>query len=345
MLVWSGSCADKSLNRRVGFDDDACERQDLLGERDAALDAVSDRVTLEAALRRLPARGRHVVQRYFFDNRTQNQIATELGTSQMTVSRILAQALAQLRTCLTEDAETIAATDGENSVSAYETEPGCLVAALTDPPATTAAVGAWRDALVRLLVRCRPRTLIVDLRRVRRSAAVARVLIDLYRACGHTGSRLRVVNLSPDLFAVLRTYGVTRLVACRVGTAPIAEGDACRTVQARRGVPPTRTRSGDPGSPAAEPVRAEEHDDAEEERRRARLDHPDVSAFPRPDGAGSDCLRRVRPRATRAAHQRSGAATATAAEAPPPTGPPHRPALPAPRAGGEQPRSRCGVVL
>ncbi|MDY7091084.1 MAG: sigma factor, partial [Actinomycetota bacterium] len=31
----------ESLNRRVGFDDDACERQDLLGERDAALDAVS----------------------------------------------------------------------------------------------------------------------------------------------------------------------------------------------------------------------------------------------------------------------------------------------------------------
>ncbi|GAB7044675.1 hypothetical protein JCM9533A_85260 [Catenuloplanes niger JCM 9533] len=204
----------ESLNHRSGSDD-APERLDLLGDRDSALDAVSDRVALETTLAELPVRVRHVVRRYFFDNRTQDQIASELGTSQMTVSRLLAGALARLRTLLSDDAEVLSATPAEEPLRTCETEPGVLVATVTGH-------AVWRDALIGLVVSRRPRTLVVDLRRLRCPAAgIARALIDLYRASGHTGSGLRVVNLTPQQHAALRAYGVTRLVACQVRTPAV----------------------------------------------------------------------------------------------------------------------------
>lgn len=70
---------------------------DTLGLDDPALDAVDDRETLRPLLAALPERERRIVMLRFFHNKSQSQIAEELGISQMHVSRLLARTLADLR--------------------------------------------------------------------------------------------------------------------------------------------------------------------------------------------------------------------------------------------------------
>jgi RNA polymerase sigma-B factor len=70
---------------------------DSLGEADIALEAVEYRESLKPLLEQLPAREKRILLLRFFRNRTQSQIAEELGISQMHVSRLLARTLARLR--------------------------------------------------------------------------------------------------------------------------------------------------------------------------------------------------------------------------------------------------------
>ncbi len=71
---------------------------ETLGADDPALESVDDRETLRPLLAALPERERRIILLRFFHNRSQSQIAEELGISQMHVSRLLARTLAQLRT-------------------------------------------------------------------------------------------------------------------------------------------------------------------------------------------------------------------------------------------------------
>ena len=70
---------------------------DTLGVADAELDKVDYRQTLAPLLDELPERERTILVLRFFGNMTQTQIADRVGISQMHVSRLLAQTLAQLR--------------------------------------------------------------------------------------------------------------------------------------------------------------------------------------------------------------------------------------------------------
>jgi RNA polymerase sigma-B factor len=69
-----------------------------------ALDLVDDRLTVTGLLLRLPARERRILALRFYGNRTQAQIAAELGISQMHVSRLLGRALSWLREAMLSDA-------------------------------------------------------------------------------------------------------------------------------------------------------------------------------------------------------------------------------------------------
>jgi RNA polymerase sigma-B factor len=71
---------------------------DRLGGDDAALRHVEYRETLRPLLQALPERERRIIMLRFFHNKTQAQIAEEIGVSQMHVSRLLAKSLATLRT-------------------------------------------------------------------------------------------------------------------------------------------------------------------------------------------------------------------------------------------------------
>jgi RNA polymerase sigma-B factor len=76
---------------------------DLLGTTDAALESVDDKVTVAGLLMRLPPRERHMLAMRFYGNRTQVEIAAELGVSQMHVSRLLGHALIWLREAMLSD--------------------------------------------------------------------------------------------------------------------------------------------------------------------------------------------------------------------------------------------------
>ncbi len=70
---------------------------ETLGVEDESLQGVEYRESLKPMLERLPAREKKILLLRFFKNMTQSEIATELGISQMHVSRLLARTLAQLR--------------------------------------------------------------------------------------------------------------------------------------------------------------------------------------------------------------------------------------------------------
>ncbi|MEU2626028.1 MULTISPECIES: RNA polymerase sigma factor SigF [Kitasatospora] len=71
---------------------------DRLGYEDSALADVEHRDMVRHLLVQLPERERRIIMLRFFANLTQSQISTELGMSQMHVSRLLSRILTRLRT-------------------------------------------------------------------------------------------------------------------------------------------------------------------------------------------------------------------------------------------------------
>lgn len=90
----------RSARRPASIDIRVGDNQDLAwepGAEDRRFAAVDEHSMLAALLPRLPAREREVLGLRFVQNLTQAQIASEVGYSQMHVSRILSRALERLR--------------------------------------------------------------------------------------------------------------------------------------------------------------------------------------------------------------------------------------------------------
>jgi RNA polymerase sigma-B factor len=64
---------------------------------------VENRESLKPLLAALPERERRILMLRFFQNRTQSEIAQEVGLSQMHVSRLLARTLTGLRSGLMDE--------------------------------------------------------------------------------------------------------------------------------------------------------------------------------------------------------------------------------------------------
>jgi RNA polymerase sigma-B factor len=91
-----------SLDAPSGNDDDMSLSAEL-GEEDQGLIDSEHRVTLSPLIAQFPPRERMILHLRFFEGLTQSEIAGRLGISQMHVSRLLARALAQLRTQAEDD--------------------------------------------------------------------------------------------------------------------------------------------------------------------------------------------------------------------------------------------------
>jgi RNA polymerase sigma-B factor len=102
-LESSAGYTPASLNAPVNGGDGGAEFGDLLGDADGDLESVDDKITVSRLLLRLPARERQMLAMRFYGNRTQAEIAAELGISQMHVSRLLSRALAWLREAMLSD--------------------------------------------------------------------------------------------------------------------------------------------------------------------------------------------------------------------------------------------------
>lgn len=78
-------------------EEDGTSSVQRLGEEDETLVLLEGWATVTPALKALPARERRILYLRFFRGLTQTQIATELGISQMHVSRLLSRILSVLR--------------------------------------------------------------------------------------------------------------------------------------------------------------------------------------------------------------------------------------------------------
>jgi RNA polymerase sigma-B factor len=85
-----------SLDMTVG-DEHAATLADLIPGTGDELEQAESAAVISSALQVLPPRERHVLHLRFFEDRTQQEIARELGVTQMQVSRILSKSLTLLR--------------------------------------------------------------------------------------------------------------------------------------------------------------------------------------------------------------------------------------------------------
>ena len=102
-LAADGCFSPSSLDRPVSSNADGggVALVDFLGENDQDAPAAEARVVLGPVVRQLKPRDRRIVYLRFFEQRSQQEIADEIGVTQMQVSRLLARILRDLRRELT----------------------------------------------------------------------------------------------------------------------------------------------------------------------------------------------------------------------------------------------------
>jgi len=83
-------------------EDGGASMLELMGLDDEELEHIEIRESIKPLLEALPSREKRILLLRFFKNKTQSEIADEIGVSQMHVSRLLSRTLAQLRTSLQE---------------------------------------------------------------------------------------------------------------------------------------------------------------------------------------------------------------------------------------------------
>jgi RNA polymerase sigma-B factor len=75
---------------------------EMMGLDDEELEQIEIRESIKPLLEALPSREKRILLLRFFKNKTQSEIAVEIGVSQMHVSRLLSRTLDQLRTSFQE---------------------------------------------------------------------------------------------------------------------------------------------------------------------------------------------------------------------------------------------------
>lgn len=98
-LAANGCFSPTSLDQVVGVTE-STSIGDQLGEEEPGLDAAEARVVLAPVVRELDERERRILELRFFGDCTQQEIADEIGVTQMQVSRLLSGLMARLRSAL-----------------------------------------------------------------------------------------------------------------------------------------------------------------------------------------------------------------------------------------------------
>ena len=103
-LAADGAFTPSSLDVPVGEDGGATLGEMVRGEGDQDFGSAEARVMLGPAVRKLGERDRRILELRFFQGWTQEQIAKDIGVTQMQVSRLLSRILHTLREELSDDA-------------------------------------------------------------------------------------------------------------------------------------------------------------------------------------------------------------------------------------------------
>ena len=100
--IAGGSYSTLSTDGQADADEEFKSIGDTLGDVDPGMERVLDVETARPLIAALPEQQRTVLLLRFFEDMTQSQIAERVGYSQMHISRLLAKALATLRTQVRE---------------------------------------------------------------------------------------------------------------------------------------------------------------------------------------------------------------------------------------------------
>ncbi|MGN6575643.1 MAG: SigB/SigF/SigG family RNA polymerase sigma factor [Nocardioides sp.] len=99
-LSADGCFSPSSLDRKVSDDENSAALGDLLPADDTEQDAAEARLMLAPVVRQLSERDQLILHLRFFKGWTQDEIAKEIGVTQMHVSRLLSRILQELRSGL-----------------------------------------------------------------------------------------------------------------------------------------------------------------------------------------------------------------------------------------------------
>lgn len=108
-LAAEGCFFPTSLDRPLGEDSSMTVGDGLVHDDESEREAAEARVVLRPVVRRLRPRDRRILQLRYFEGCTQQEIADEIGVTQMQVSRLLTRILRDLGTWLGEDQGELAA--------------------------------------------------------------------------------------------------------------------------------------------------------------------------------------------------------------------------------------------
>jgi RNA polymerase sigma-B factor len=206
-----------SLNAPIIGGDGVAEFGDMIGSPDHDLESVDDKITVATLLLRMPVRERRMLAMRFYGNRTQAEIATELGVSQMHVSRLLSRALTWLRKAMLSDVPPV----WEGTSSRPDHHGMQVVASRSDGVLTVRVRGEVdRDTAGRLHVGLRQAVsaagadpVVIDLTGVPLiDAAGVAVLLDAASAASVAGIGLRIAGAHQYVARILAVSGLAPLM-------------------------------------------------------------------------------------------------------------------------------------
>lgn len=95
VMALDATVMPESINAKIG--EDGKELETILGCEEDMEQSVVNKIAIKDALSNLTARERQIIVLRYFKDKTQSQIAAQLGISQVQVSRIEKKVLAQMR--------------------------------------------------------------------------------------------------------------------------------------------------------------------------------------------------------------------------------------------------------
>ncbi|GGN66911.1 hypothetical protein GCM10010112_29830 [Actinoplanes lobatus] len=201
-----------SLNAPVAGDG-AAEFGDLIGEVDEDLESVTDKLTVTDLLLRLPARERRMLAMRFYGNRTQAEIAAELGISQMHVSRLLSRALSWLREAMLSDApppwEGECRAGHQHGMDVSVTRDGTALRVRVCGEVDRDTAERLRTGLRHAITTGGAASVVVDLTAVPLlDAAGVSVLLDAVRVADRAGREIRMSGAQPYVARILAVSGL-----------------------------------------------------------------------------------------------------------------------------------------
>ncbi len=104
-LATEGCFRPTSLDQPLNLEDGTASLGDLIGDDDLGQEAAEARAMLARVIHRLSERDRHIIRLRYFEQFTQQEIADDIGVTQMHISRLLNRIHGDLRGAMTEDRE------------------------------------------------------------------------------------------------------------------------------------------------------------------------------------------------------------------------------------------------